>query len=171
MEPPGIGVTPDGVFHPVWIDAGKGEGEISTAAVNVVPADTLVSEATVGLEDVTNKVAVVYGGDQRFDPKTNTITLDVTIRNTSDQPLKGPIKLAVTGVYKNYGYSEVANAPNKATGAGAVWDLSASVPGSALVAGATSKPFPLKFLYKIDPRMERNSDDIFGLNVKVFAAQ
>src|SRR5262249_19843876 len=135
----GIAVTSDGAFHPVWIGAGSGEGEVRTAAVRVLPADYLIAAATTGLEDVTNKISVLYGGDQHYDPKTGILTLDVTVRNNSPEPIHGPFRLAVTKLDKQYGFAEVANSENKATGAGTVWDLSPSIPSGTLAAGATSE--------------------------------
>jgi hypothetical protein len=165
-----IAVTPDGAFHPVWTDAGKdGEGELRTASITVTPATTLIANATPGLADVTTKVAVLFGGDQNYDPKTKLITLDVVIKNNSEAPLTGPFKLAVPSFYKDYGYTEIANADNKVSGGGAVWDISGSVPGGTLAPGATSKPFALKFRYTADESTPRNSDDILGLSVRVFA--
>ncbi len=164
-----IAVTPDGVFHPVWIDGGKGDGEIRTAAVQVIPADTLISDAIKGMEDVTGKVAILYGGDQYYDEPSGMLTLDVTIKNESDRPLHAPFRLAVTGLYKDYGYAEISNARNGATSAGSVWDIASSVPGGTLAPGATCKPFPLKFSYRVDPDQQRGSDDILGLSVRVYA--
>jgi hypothetical protein len=165
-----IGVTPDGEFHPVWIDAGKGSGEIRTAAVRVTPAAVLVADATKGMKDVTSQVAVLYGGDQSYDEKTGMLTLDVTIKNMSDQPLTGPFRLAVTSLYKSFGYANVANAENGATDAGSVWDIARSIPAGTLAPGASTRPFPLKFSYHVDPDLERGSDDILGLGAKVYAA-
>jgi hypothetical protein len=165
-----IAVTPDGDFHPVWIDAGKGSGEVRTAAIQIVPPDTLVADATNGLENVTEKVAVLYGGDQHYDEQTGTLTLDVTIKNDSDHPLRRPLRLALTSFYRDSGDSEVTNAENGATGAGSVWDLTPSIPENELAPGATSKPFPLRFRYHVDPGQQRGPDDILGLSAKVYAA-
>lgn len=164
-----ISVTPNGNFHPVWIDAGEGSGEIRTAAVEVVPADTLIAAATRGMQNITGSISILYGGDQHYDEKSHTLTLDVTIRNDSSQPMRGPFRLAVTGLYKSCGYAEVSNAENGATGAGSVWDIASSIPRGTLLPGQTSKPFPLKFSYRIDPDLQRGSDDILGLSAKVYA--
>lgn len=164
-----IAVTPDGNFHPVWIDAGEGSGEIRTAVINAVPADTLVKEATKGLQNITGTVSILYGGNQHYDEQSGTLTLDVTIRNDGRQPIHGPFRLAVTGFYKNYGYAEISNAQNGVTDAGSVWDIAPSIPGGTLRPGQTSKPFPLKFSYRIDPDVQRGSDDILGLSTKLYA--
>lgn len=165
-----IAVTRDGVFHPVWSDAGAGDGELRTAAIDVIPAPTLISNATRGLTPVTSKVAILYGGDQFYDPKTKLITLDVLIKNNSDHPLTGPFKLAVPN--SNDGeFTEIANADNQVPGGGAVWDISSSVPNGTLAAGASSHPFALKFRYLADEDKPRSSDDILGLSLRVYAAK
>jgi hypothetical protein len=165
-----IAVTPDGVFHPVWSDAGNGDGELRTAAIHVTPVKMLIANDTQGLNDVTSKLAILYGGDQFYDPKSKLITLDVVIKNNSGQPLTGPFKLAVPSANDGL-FAEIANADNKVTGGGAVWDISGSVPGGTLAPGATSKPFALKFRYTADESTPRASDDILGLSLKVFAKQ
>ncbi len=62
----GIAVTPDGEFHPIWIDAGNGTGELRIAAIRVVPTDALIAKATKGMENITSKIAILYGGDQNY---------------------------------------------------------------------------------------------------------
>jgi hypothetical protein len=164
-----IAVTPDGAFHPVWIDAGNGEGGIRTVSIRVMPEATMIAAATQGLEEVTDKVAVLYGGSQFYDSKTGMLTLDVTLKNNSDKTFHEPFKLAVPSFSANYGMAEIADAENNAQGAGAVWDLSRSVSGGVLAPGTASKPFSLQFHYVADPGLARDSDDIFGLSVKVYA--
>jgi hypothetical protein len=166
-----IEVTPDGAFHFVWIDAGNGEGEVRTATVRVTTAASMIAVGTHGLQDVTSKVTLLYGGNQFYDLKSGILALDVMVKNNSDQPLKGPLKLAVPSLYKDYGFAEIANADNKATGAGAMWDLTVSMPDGVLAPNATSRPFRLKFRYAANTDTPRYSEDILGLSVRVFAVQ
>ena len=166
-----IGVSPDGTFHPVWIDAGKGDGEIRTAAIHTTTAAALIAAATTGLSDVTSKVAVLYGGDQHYDAQSGIITVDVVIRNKAAESIRGPFKLVVPSLYKVYGYADIANADNKATAGGAVWDISSCISGAMLASGSTSRPFPLRFHYR--PNLEEESplmgEDFLDFNIKVFA--
>jgi hypothetical protein len=168
-----IAVTSDGDFHPVWIDPGSGNGEIRTAAIHVISpsADTLVATATKGLENVTSLLRILYGGDQHYDAASEILTLDVSIKNNTDQPLRGPFRLAVIRLYRDYGSAEIANSDNNADGAGSVWDLDKSIPGGTLAPGATSRPYTLKFHYHPDRDQQRDSDDILGFSAKVFAAR
>lgn len=164
-----LATSPNGTFHAVWLDTGTDGGGIQTASIRVMPPDKMISSATKGLQEVTETAAVLYGGNQSYDAKSGILTLNAAVRNKGDKPLNGPFKLAVPAVNDHHGLAEIANAENKATGAGAVWDVSQSVPNGTLAPGATSKPFSLQFKYLADPHLTRDSDDIFGINVKVFA--
>ena len=166
-----IAVTHDGVFHPVWIDAGNGMGEIRTAAIHITPSDTLIASGTKRLTEITNQVAVLYGGNQHYDVRTRILTVDVAIQNKSTEPIHGPLRLAVPSFFENYGHSTVLNAANNVVGAGAVWDISSAVPDSLLQPGATSKPFPLKFRYRlldVDKGRPFN-EEFLRFTLKVFA--
>jgi hypothetical protein len=160
-------VTPDGVFHPVWIDAGDGRGEIRTAAVTVIGAAELAAPEIGGLTPVSNKVAILYGGTQLYSDKTGTLTLAVTFRNNGDAPIKGPFKLEAISVNSAYFDVEVTNAANHATGGGAVWDITGSVPGGVLAPGATSQPYTLTF--HTTPKEHFTLGDVLSLNTKVWA--
>jgi hypothetical protein len=164
-----IAITLDGAFHPVWIEAGNGQGEIRTAAIHVTSEDTLIASATRGLDDITTKVAILYGGNQFYDPNTKTLTLDIVVKNESLTPIAGPFKLVVPSLQYDYGYAEIANAANGVTGAGAVWDISSSIMGEKLDPGSESLPFSLQFHYLLAGSEERPNDAILGLSVKLFA--
>jgi hypothetical protein len=167
-----ITATPDGAFHAVWIDSGgDGAGEIRTASSQVIPASTLVAAATHGLENVTDKVTVLFAGAETYDAASGTITLDIAIRNNRAEPIRGPIRLVVPTLYKDYGFAEIGNSVNHVPGAGAEWDLDSSTPDEQLAAGATSKPITLRFHYILPPNKPHGSDDILGLNVQVFASR
>lgn len=164
-----IAVTRDGNFHPVWIDAGRGEGEIRTTAIHVTSADTLIAAETEGLSDVTTKVTMLYGGDQAYDAKSKTLTLDVAIKNKSTNAIGTPFKIAIPRLSRDFHFAAIANATNSVADAGAVWDITRSVPGGTLNPGATTKPFSLKFRYLLDDDKERRSDGILGFDLRVFA--
>ena len=166
-----IAVTPDGIFHPVWIDSRTENGGLRTAAVHVISAAALIASGTKSLDDVTSKIAILYGGDQRYDAESGIITVDLVVQNKSAGPIHTPLKLAVPSLPKDHEYADIANADNGATAGGAVWDISTSIPGGALDPGATSRPFPLKFRYlpaggEVPPL---TSEDFLELDVKVFA--
>lgn len=162
-----IAVTPDGVFHPVWIDAGDGRGEIRTAAVTVASVEQLAAPEISGLTPVSNKVAILYGGAQHYDEKTGTLTLSVTFRNNGDAPIRGPFKLEATSVRSAYLNIEAVSSVNHATGGGAVWDVTTSIPGGALAPGATSEPYTLMF--HSTPKEHFTIGDILSLDTKLYA--
>jgi hypothetical protein len=130
------------------------EGALRTATIKVTTPQTLISSTTKGLADLTKGVAILYGGAQSYDPVTQTMSLDIVLKNNSGQSLQGPFKLTVPDLNKQYGFAEIQNADNNVTAAGAVWDVTGSVPGGLLVPGGTSKPFTLKFRYMAKPDQE-----------------
>ena len=93
------------------------------------------------------------------------------VRNDSTQAFKGPLKLVVPSLSKDFGYVEIMNATNETGAAGAVWDMSSAIPASTLSPGARTRPFTLMFRYVAMPDTSRRSDDILGLNVKIYAKQ
>ncbi len=163
--------TPDGAFHALWANAGDGRGELRTATIKVVSPDNLVGNAVRGLEDVTTRASILYGDDQSYDPVTKMLKLNIVVRNDSLQPFKGPLKLVVPSLSKDFGYVEIVNATNETNAAGAVWDMSSAMPAKMLSPGASTKPFTLMFRYVAKADIPRRSDDIFGLNVKIYAKQ
>ena len=162
-----IAVTPDGTFHPAWIDASDGRGEIRTAAIKVVSGERFIaSEITTGVS-VSNKVAVLYGGAQHYDEKSGILTLTVTFRNNSNAPVRGPFKLEVVSVDSAYLKTEVANSTNHATGGGAVWDVSDAMPEGVLAPGATSRPYTLSF--HTSPKGHFTLGDVLTLSTRLYA--
>ena len=168
-----VAVTPDGAFKAVWTDAASGGGEVCTAAIRVTSAASLIAAQTQGLADVTNKVVVLYGGSQRYDARSGIITIDVVVQNKGTEPIRGPFRFAMTRMFDDYGFAQAANSTNGVAGAGAVWDISPSIPAGTLNPGVTSRPFPLKFHYLVkkgDKGEERPlAEDLFDLSVSVFA--
>ena len=166
-----IVATPDGSFHALWAAAGDGRGELRSATVRVAPANKLIGNAVEGLEDVKTRATILYGGDQSYDPIRRIVKLNVMVRNDSTQAFKGPLKLVVPSLSKDFGYVEIMNATNETGAAGAVWDMSSAIPASTLSPGASTRPSTLMFRYVAMPDTSRRSDDILGLNVKIYAKQ
>jgi hypothetical protein len=161
--------TSDGEFHAVWSDLGNGDGGLRSATIRVTAVDALIAAGVKDLQDVTTQTTILFGDEQDYDPKTNVFTVNITVRNDTGRPLKLPVKLVVSSVYKDFGFAEIANADNRAPGAGAIWDVSGTISGAVFAPGATSRPFALKFRYLAKPDLPRDSDDILGLSVKVYA--
>jgi hypothetical protein len=141
--------TSDGVFHPVWIEVGSGEGQLRTAAVIVgtsgeTPLDPLPMREE-GSRDISQEVAVLYGGDQHYDISSSTLTVQIVLKNKSSKSIQAPIFLKALTLDSKLGKLEIANASNGASGPGAIWDLSNAVPSKVLQPGASTEPIALVF--------------------------
>jgi hypothetical protein len=95
--------------------------------------------------DVTEQVAILYGGDQRYDVSSGTLSIRLVLKNKSSQPLRAPILLKAATLTSKTFRIEVANSDNGLSGPGAIWDLTPAIPQGVLDSGATSKPYLLKF--------------------------
>jgi hypothetical protein len=166
-----IAVAEDGAFHPVWTDSGTGRGDIRTTEIRFTSSDMLIASGTRGLNDVTRSVSILYGGEQRYDSQSGTLTVDVVIRNKSEAAIHGPFKLAVSSIFKDSGYVQIVNSDNREVGPGAIWDFGTSVAGGTLGAESTSKPFALKFHYRRNEGQLWRSSEILDLDIKVFAGR
>lgn len=165
-----IAVAPIGSFYPTWIDGYRGNEELRVAEVDVLSAEAMVAAETQGLRATSDQLAVLYGGRQSYDLTTRTLTLQVVIRNVGGRLLKGPFKLAVTH-FTDTGCARIANANNGAWFAGAVWDLTETIPSKVLRPGETSSPDTLKFRLESSKKPECRAPGIIGMTVKIFAAQ
>lgn len=141
--------TSDGVFHPVWIETGNGEGQLRTARVIVgASAEDRLSTLPMREEDahdISQEIAILYGGEQRYDISSGALTVKVVLKNKSRKPIRGPIFLKALTLDSELGKLEIANASNGASGSGAVWDLGNAMPGKWLQPGATTEPSSLVF--------------------------
>ena len=141
--------TSDGVFHPVWIEMGNGEGQVRTAAVTVgAPEENkipLLFLEEKGARDITEEVALVYGGDQHYDISSGSLTVDVCLKNKSARPISSPLFVKAVTLDSKLGKLEVANATNGTSGVGAIWDFSKVLSNGVLGPGATTRPYSLVF--------------------------
>jgi hypothetical protein len=150
----------DGVFHPVWIEAGHGEGQLRTATVTVGAsrrAEThFMPQQEKESHDISQDVAVLYGGDQHYDATSGTLTVDVVLKNRSNKLIRGPLLLKALTLSSGLGKLEIANARNAASGPGAIWDFGKALPSGVLQPGATSLPYSLVFRLPsdVDPSRE-----------------
>ena len=134
----GISASQDGSFHPVWSTLGDGHGELRTASVRLDQAPDKPRGRTSpdsALIDITDNLAVLYGGMQRVDHATNTVVLDLAIRNKGPVPLHGPMYLDMQRVHSDFGNLEVLN-PAAQAGRNFV-DISSVLDHSVLHSGAT----------------------------------
>ena len=141
--------TSDGVFHPTWIETGSGEGQLRTTAVVVGSSGgkylrplPLREEAA---RDITQQVELLYGGSEHYDISSDTLTLDVILKNKSDEQIRAPLLIKAITASGEAGKVEIANASNELPGPGAIWDLSRALLRGTLEPGATTKPYSLVF--------------------------
>jgi hypothetical protein len=92
------GLTSDvsGVFHAFWADRRAKLQQIYTARVEVVRGSVEPAPTTTDA-DVTNLVQLV-AGQGAHDAAKNTNTFELQIRNVSDRPIYGPVKVRVTAI-------------------------------------------------------------------------
>ncbi len=103
--------------------------------------------------DVTDRTAILFGGFQRFDNRTGTLDVCMTLRNNSGEPLRAPVKLEATGIRSSVGAISILNASNRVQGEGATWDISTSLTGDRIPPHATSNPFCFSFHVEVSPEM------------------
>jgi len=143
----GMIATPDGVFHPLWPSLESGFDELRTANVWVGARSQLFAPGPregVKLNDVTDKVAVLYGGDQYLDHVTNSIVIKLSFRNKSAVPLQGPLYLQVEDAESEFGEIEFVN-PSQRAAPNKYFDISSSLRGASLAPGEVTSPSSLTF--------------------------
>ena len=143
----GMIATPDGVFHPIWPSLGAGFGELRTASVSLERRAQLLNppaRQAPKLTEVTNKVAVLYGGEQYLDHATDSIVMRLSLRNKSTVSLEAPLYVQVEGIESDFGKIELVNAAPLTLPAGYI-DISSSVHGASLPPGDTTLPYSLTF--------------------------
>lgn len=133
----------DGVFHAVWIEVEHGEGELRSAAIRVARTGRGLSSSQ--LIDRSADLIALYGGAQHYDRKTNTLMVNIILKNKSLTLIRPPLFLRVLKVSSDLGQLQIANSRNGLSGRGAIWDISRTLPNGVLEPGASTRPFPLMF--------------------------
>ncbi len=142
----GLTDTGDGCFHPLWSTTGEGNGELRTAKICLVEAVPPTSPQLLDsskLIDVTDKVTVLYAGEQRLDRQTDSVTLDISFRNNGSAPLHSPIYLKVEGGGSDFADIELVKPVVSLSGD--YLDLTSAIRGGSLQPGETSSGYRLTF--------------------------
>ena len=146
----GFVATPEGVFHPIWSAPGDGNSQLRTARISAgkrprsQPPDL---NSPPVLDDVTDKMTVLYGGDQRVDHETNSVILDLVFRNTSSANIRGPLYLKVENPRSDFGGIQWMN-PGRSSGPDSgYFDLSSCLGRESLLPGQATSPCPLIFQF------------------------
>lgn len=166
--------TSDDLFHAVWIDGKTRQGELRTAAINVDGAhSSVVSEVLPSLSDlvdVDDEVALLYGGEQHYDPEKGSLTLSVVLRNMSTKPIYGPIVVQAISVSSDVGPVRVVNFDNRECGPGALWTLSGSLQKSVLQPSGLTRPFSFSFRFSPEAATAQETPfDIVRMRLRVLA--
>jgi hypothetical protein len=141
----GMSADAGGAFHPLWIDNRDGVPQVYTAAVRVEGRGQINgSPELAALADVTQSVAVDFA-NTAWDAKTKTVSLDVTLVNTSERTLLAPLKVRIIGMSSSVAVARALDTENGVTEAGGVWDFSRDLPGGRLGPGQATKPRRLRF--------------------------
>jgi len=165
-------VTSDGVFHPVWIEDGSGEGQLRTAAVRIsgskVKQQSPLPVDETDTRDISQRIVVLYGGDQRYDSSSGTLTENIILKNESSDSICSPVLLKAVTLSSEIGKIDIVNATNGVSGPGAIWDLSETLPGGVLKAGAVTTPYSLVFRVP-DAVAPRISVDLITMRLQVLS--
>ena len=141
----GMAADAAGRFHPLWIDNRTGIPQVWTAAIDVKgEVWRNGSRESAALDDLSDKLTWEIV-DASYDRSTNLVTASVQLRNRSQTPLTGPIKVRALTVRSALGTLEVVNADNNQTREGAVWDFNDTLPGGVLNPNQTSTTKKLIF--------------------------
>jgi hypothetical protein len=134
-----------GVFHPMWIDYRSGVPQMWTSAITV--KGRAVVNGDPGLDayrDVTDAIKLEFKRDPGFDWNGHVLTIEVRLKNTSNAPISGPVKLRMTSLGSRLGGNITAlGANNGKPDVGAVWDFMNA--GETLSPGGASPFLTMRF--------------------------
>lgn len=141
----GMAADASGAFHPFWIDNRTGKPQAWTAVVRVDGSATPNGDPLLSnLGDISQKVTLRLT-NTRYDAGRGIATFDASVVNTSEDTLRGPIKLRVLALGSEFGTVVAIDADNGIARAGAVWDFSDGLVGGKLLPGAGTTPRRLTF--------------------------
>jgi hypothetical protein len=169
----GVTATPDGVFHPVWSTSGDGFGELRTARIrtgNVSHPLSVQPAGTTALTDVTDKIIVLYGGEQRLDHETNSVMLDVSFRNNGSVPIRAPL-YGKAEISSDFGKIEIVNPVFPTTLGAGYFDLSSSLRKGLLAPGETTSPYHLTFHFTNESTEVPNRYFILEMKLRLLCEQ
>lgn len=165
-----IAASSDGAFHPLWIEAGNGEGQLKTATITIGRFDrgnAIAPEISEPECDISQRVAILYEGGQRYEADPGILSVSVRLKNKGPQPLRAPVFLRVETLTSPNFEIEVVDAVNHLPGPGAIWDLTPAIPSEVLRTGTRTKPYRLQFrLMSLENSL---TDEVLRLSMKAFS--
>jgi hypothetical protein len=139
----GISSGTDGRFHVLWVDNRTGNQDVWTAPVTVEGTVRDPDAELAQWQDVTDQIRVLTD-HTGWDAATHQAFFDVRLKNGSDRPLSGPIKLHISSLTSERGIPKVLDASGKPAPC-AILDVSALLPDGKLNPKEVSKPMKLTF--------------------------
>lgn len=91
----GLASDRNGTFAAVWADRRSGRQELYGARITLAPPAP--PPANLADADVTNRVEVVTEAPV-YDAAKSTVRLRLQVRNVSQQPVYGPVRLEIVGI-------------------------------------------------------------------------
>ncbi len=168
----GLAADASGAFHALWIDNRTGLAQIWTAPIVVDGKAVRNGDANLSdLADVSFDVDIEIVSTN-YDRASNTVTLGVRLKNSSNRPIRGPVKLRLVNISSRIGDPSVGNADNRLTQPGAVWDFSSLLRDNTLKPEETSATKQL--IFRVDnPRDffdgENLHTDLLNFDIRVLA--
>jgi photosystem II stability/assembly factor-like uncharacterized protein len=139
----GLAVDAKGVFHPVWVDNRTGVMQMWTAPVTVAGQATKNgSTELASLAEVTGNLAVEFT-EAFFDRAASTASVRVRLKNTSNESVRGPIKVRVISLKSELGVVRIMGV--SAGGVGSVIDFTPQLKTGELKPGDVSGEKMLTF--------------------------
>lgn len=141
----GLAADAAGRFHSLWVDNRTGIHQVWTAPIDVhAKAARNGSADLASLDDLSTKT-VLELAESSYDEAKHEVRLRVSLRNISDAPIRGPLKVRLIGLRPGSGDMvglsdtvEAVNADNHEAGPGAIWDFTSLVPSGGLAPDAVS---------------------------------
>jgi len=141
----GMAADADGNFHPLWVDDRTGVLQLWTSAVAVDGVGIRNGAADLSSMDNVTQDVMLRFTNTAYDKTKGLISFDVSLVNTSDAPIHGPIKVRVVSLRAGTGTTNIANADNTSTGAGSIWDFTSVISDGVLKPGQKSGTRRLEF--------------------------
>jgi hypothetical protein len=158
----GMAADAAGVFHPLWADNRTGLHQLWTAGVSVRGVVKPNPELT-DLEDITEKVTLEILRAE-YDRKTDSLTVDVRLTNTSKNNLLTPFKARIVGLKSDIaGQLAIIAEQNDRKGIGALLSFAEANNSSTLQSGESTGVERLIFQLSNTRPLARGRDVKLGL--------
>jgi hypothetical protein len=162
----GLAASADGVFHPFWVDNRTGLTQVWTATAKV-QGQAFVNGAAelANWQDLTQKLRLQFT-NVKFDAVKNTATVEAYLVNTSNGPIRGPMKLRFLSLQSEMGDVKLIDSANACQRSGAIVNVDREIPTGKLEPGAQTGAIRLQFAVS-DPRLQTIKPRIVKFEAKV----